>query len=207
MRYVIKNDKNIYIRLNKEGQIETCSEQYKSTFEYVKARNIYNHLPRTLKRLHFKVIEVIENPNNFDNDVEPIKNESLKVLDNYDYEPQESITRWVGKFGVCSDVLNDAKKRKNELDKDLRDADKELTDILHIIEIEKSKDLFGGWKLYKRIRENRKKRRSIKDEILIIDNVLEKIKDISVFDCETVQKAINGLTSRKYRFRIVEEDE
>ena len=83
--------------------------------------------------------------------------------------------------------------------------DQELIDILHNIELESSKDLYGDWILYKRVRNNRKKRRVLKDEILIIKNVLEKI-DPSCLNRSRIQKAIDGLFKRKYTYRIVEEE-
>ena len=42
---------------------------------------------------------------------------------------------------------------------------------------------------------------------LIIENVLDKLTDISCLHREKVQKAIAGLFSRTYRYRIIEEDE
>lgn len=72
--------------------------------------------------------------------------------------------------------------------------------------MEKSKDLYGGWLIYKKIRENRKKRREYKDEILIVENILGEI-DSSCLQREKVKKAIQGLVGRKYRFRIVEEED
>ncbi|KAI4445321.1 hypothetical protein C823_007828 [Eubacterium plexicaudatum ASF492] len=88
---------------------------------------------------------------------------------------------------------------------DLTKSDKELLDILHIIEMEKPLDLYGGWLIYKRIRENRKKRREYKDEILIVENVLKEINP-TCLQREKVKKAIKGLIGRKYRFRIIEEE-
>lgn len=67
--------------------------------------------------------------------------------------------------------------------------------------------MFSGWKLYKRIRSNRIERRNMKDELLIVENVLEQIKNISCFHREKIQKAIDGLFTRKYTFRIVEEED
>lgn len=55
MNYVIKNHKDVYIRLNQNGAPVTCSEHEKGLFEYSKAENILNSLPKTLKRLNFKV--------------------------------------------------------------------------------------------------------------------------------------------------------
>lgn len=200
MDYVIKNHKNVYIRLNENGRPVTCTEHGKTLFEHSKAKNILNSLPKPLRKLGFKV--------------EPIPDiiQKKKVIEEKDnnreeYVPSENITRWVEKFGKCGDILGEAEARERQLLKDLKDNDKELIDILHIIEIEKSKDMFGGWKLYKRIRNNRIDRRSMKDELLIVENVLEQIKNISCLHRERIQKAINGLFSRKYTFRIVEEEE
>lgn len=89
----------------------------------------------------------------------------------------------------------------------MKNNDKELIDILHIIEIEKPKDMFSGWKLYKYIKNNRIERRNMKDELLIVENVLEQVKNISCFHREKIQKAIDGLFTRKYTFRIIEEEE
>lgn len=198
--YVIKNHKNVYIRLNQNGRAVTCSELEKGLFEKSKAKNILGSLPKTLKRLNFKV--------------EPISDIGLnkKVIgenDNKreDYILSENITRWVEKFGKCGDILSEAEEREKQLLKELKDNDKELIDILHIVEIEKSKDMFAGWQLYKCIRNNRIERRSIKDELLIVENVLSQIKNISCLHREKIQKAIDGLFTRKYTFRIVEEDE
>ena len=118
----------------------------------------------------------------------------------------ENIIRWVDKFGICSDIFEEAKQREDELIQELYQADQEFVDILHIIEIEKSKDLYGGWQEYKRIRENRERRRTIKDELLIVENILKEINP-SCLQRERVQKAIDGLLNRKYTFRVIETDE
>jgi len=198
--YVIKNHKNLYIRLNENGRPVTCSEHEKTLFEESKAKNIVGCLPKTLKRLNFKVEAI------------PDIMQKKMIIDENDakreeYVPSENITRWIEKFGKCGDILGEAEEREKQLVNDLKDNDKELIDILHIIEIEKSKDLFSGWQLYKRIKQNRIERRSMKDELLIVENVLEQIKNISCFHREKIQKVIDGLFTRKYTFRVVEEEE
>jgi len=199
MNYVIKNHKNVYIRLNENGKAVTCSEHEGSLLEYSKAKNILGSLPKTLRRLNFKVEPVP--------DIIQKKVIEEKDVKREEYVLSENITRWVEKFGKCGDILGEAEEREKQLVNDLKDNDKELIDILHIIEIEKPKDMFSGWQLYKRIRNNRIERRSMKDELLIVENVLEQIKNISCFHREKIQRAINGLFTRKYTFRIVEEEE
>lgn len=198
MDYVIRNNKNVFIRLNKNGQPVTCSVSDRALFEYSKARNICDSLPKTLKKLKFKV-EAIP-------DIQSKRELERKTIQNQDYILSEDITRWVDKFGVCADILQEAQKREKELIKELDDCDKELLNILHSIEFEKSQNMYGGWQEYKRIKNNRGNRRKIKDELLIVENVLREINP----DCmqrERVKKAIDGLFRRKYSFRIVEECE
>lgn len=201
MDYVIKeSNKNLFIRLDDNGAPVTCSESEKWLFEESKAKNILDHLPKKLRKWRFQVMAV------------PDIKQNKKVIgekdsNREDYIPSENITRWIEKFGKCGDILSEAEEREGQLLKDLKDNDRELIDILHIIEIEKSKDMFAGWQLYKRIRINRIERRSMKDELLIVENVLSQIKNISCLHREKIQKAIDGLFTRKYTFRIVEEEE
>lgn len=199
MDYVIKNNKGIYIKLNQNGSPITCTANEKALFDESKAKNILKSMPKTLRRLNFK-LEAIPDIQQNQNTIGEDDNKREE------YILSENITRWIEKFGKCGDILDEAEERENELLKDLKDNDKELIDILHIIEIEKSKDMFSGWRLYKRIRDNRIKRRSIKDELLIVENVLDQIKNTSCFHRDKIQKAINGLFTRKYTFRIIEEE-
>lgn len=200
MDYVIKNHKNLYIRLNKNGTPVTCSEHEKTLFEQSKAKNILDSLPRTLKKLQFRVEAIPDIQKNK-------KSIGEKDCKREEYVISENITRWIEKFGKCGDILSEAEEREKILLVALKDNDKELIDILHIIEIEKPKDMFTGWQLYKRIRNNRVERRSIKDELLIVENVLDQIKNVSCFHRDKIQKAINGLFTRKYTFRVIEEEE
>lgn len=191
MDYVIKNYKNVYIKLNEKGSPVTCSESDKGLFEQAKAKNILASLPKTLKRLNFRIDCVPDIP--------------PKILQNKNYKVSDNIKQWVDKFGVCEDVLNEATDRMKFLVEEQRKLDNELIDILHIIEIENPKDLYNGWLQYKHIRENREKRRLIKDEIIIVGDILEKVNP-SYFQRERLRKSIDGLFTRKYTFRVVEEE-
>lgn len=199
MDYCIKNHRNVYIKLNDNGQPVTCGESLKGLFPEHKAKNILNSLPKTLRKMNFRVIAI---PDIKSNEKEPTE---IKVIQNDTYIISEDIQRWVDKFGTCSDILEEAKQRENELIAILNNVDNEFLNILHSIELEKSKDMYSGWKQYKYIKENREKRRKYKDELLIVQDVLREINPNCV-QRERVQKAINGLLSRKYAFRVVEED-
>lgn len=204
MDYVIKSRKGVYIKLNENGAPVTCPDHEKGIFEYSKAMNIAKSLKKSLKKLNFKVEPLPE--------ITPQSNKELvniikrKVIESSHYEISQNVTRWIDRFGSCYDALKDAEQVLKNLVVELEACDNELLDILHIIELESSKDLYGGWQIYRAIRENRKRRRNIKDETVIINNVLEEIKP-DCLDRERIKRAIDGLIGRKYTFRVIEVEE
>lgn len=200
--YVIKNHKNVYIRLNKNGTPVTCTEHEKTLFEHSKAKNVLGNLPKTLRRLNFEVEPI---PDFFQKSLDAEKNVEQKVIEAENYIIPDSIVQWIDKFGICDDILKEAQKRKDELYKELSSIDKQFSNLIHEIEFEGKVDLYGGWKERNQIKENRERRRSIKDEILIISNVLKM--DFRNLDREVVNRAVTGLTKRKFTYRIVEEEE
>lgn len=200
--YVIKNYKNVYIKLDDNGRPVTCDEEHKGLFEYSKAKNILGSLPKTLKKMNFNVdcIPDIQMKNLDKKTVEP------KIIQENNYIVSENITRWVDKFGTCGDLLNEARQRKEELIGELSTVDKKFSDIIHQIEFEDRVNMYIGWQERNKIKEIRKERRNIKDELLIVENVLREV-NVSCLQRERVQNAINGLSKRKYTLRIVEEND
>ena len=196
MDYTICNKKKVYIRLSKNGKPETCNERDRGEFEYSKARNIVDNLPKTLKKMNFKVVPIP--------DIK-IKKEEI-IIKNETHELLGDVTRWVEKFGSCEDVFREAKDRYELLKEKIHLVDNDIINILHKIELEAPKDMYHGWLLYKKLREDRTKRREMKDELLIISNVLKQIDPSCVSRINT-QKAIDGLFERKYTFRIVEDED
>lgn len=197
MDYTICNKKKVFIKLSKNGKPETCNERDRGEFEYSKARNIVDNLPKTLKKMNFKVIPIP--------DIK-IKKEEIIITKNETHELLVDVTRWIEKFGSCEDVFREAKDRYELLKEKIHLVDNDILNVLHQIELEKPKDMYHGWLLYKKLREDRTKRRGMKDELLIIGNVLKQI-DSSCVSRTNTQKAIDGLFERKYTFRIVEDDE
>ena len=201
MEYAIGNNNGVYIRID-DGQLITCSKRTRGTWSKRKAENILDHLPKSMRCLHFK-LECIPDIK-METPVERIvKATKTSIKGNDGYEVAESVKSWVDKFGECERILSDAAKRYKELEIELRQADEELMDILHEVELEKPVDLYRGWIFYKRIRNNRKNRRNLKDEMVIIHNVIAEV-DTTKVSKERTQKAINGLFNRKYTYRIVE---
>ena len=200
MDYVIKNHKNVFIRLNENGKAVTCTEFDKTLFEFSKAKNVLNCLPKTLKKLNFKVeavpeITVSKNVSK--------ENEEKKVIQQKDYIPSENVIRWIEKFGICDDILTEAKERKDELCNMLSNCDKEISNELHKIELESNKNACAGYLEYVKVKTILKKRRDIKDELMIISNVLRM--DFRSFDSEDIKKSIEGLSKRKFTLRVIED--
>ena len=195
---VIKNSRNVYIKLDGNGTATTCSESQKGLFPEAKAKNIIAALPKRLQKMSFYTEAIPDIPQ---------KTPLQKIIEGgNNSNVSEEILAWVDKFGKCSDIFSEARQRSDNLIDDLRQIDNKILDLLHIIELENSKDMYHGWLIYKEIKDNREKRRKIKDELLIINNVLRDIKPECV-QRERIQKAIDGLFARKYTYRIVEGDE
>lgn len=200
LNYCIKNNKNVYIKLDENGTPVTCVKSVRGKFEHSKAQNILNNLPKSLRTMHFKLQAI---PDIVPKEERKTNKKKIECRDKYILS--EDISRWVDKFGKCADILQEAKSRQDELIEELHNKDKKILDILHIIEIEKPKDLYKGWLLYKEIRANRKERRLIKDELLIVGNVLQEINP-SCLQRDRIQRAIDGLYTREYTFRIVDDE-
>ena len=193
--YCIRNGA-IYIKLNENGAPVTCGESQRGLFEFSKAKNICASLPKTLKKMNFKVEAIPDIPS------KPTEN---KVITANTYKPSEKITRWIEKLGQLEDVLNEVGERNEELNVELSDVDLKLQDILHNIEICGKCDMYTAWETINDIRDLRKKRREIKDEKLVLSGI--KSQGITYLSRTSVQKCVDGLSKRKYKIRIVEEEE
>lgn len=207
MVYVIRNRRHQYIKLNQHGTATVCSRSQCDMFDNAKAYNLVRSLPKSLKRMGFFVECVPDiQEKKTENQITPDEDVAARQMQAEDYQISEKVTRWVDKFGVCEDIFTDARDRYNELMKALREQDDEVIDLLHEIEMKTPLDLYRSWVVYKKLRENRIRRREMKDELLIIHNILCKINP-DVVSRERTKKAIDGLFTRKYAYRIVEVEE
>ena len=195
MDYIIRNSGGLYIKLNENGSPVTCSESQKGLFECSKANNICNSLPKQLKKFKFFVETVPE--------IQPKKEQNVIITNTY--KPSENVTRWIEKLGRLEDVLTEVSERDEELNGELSDVDLKLQDLLHTIEFSDKCDMYKSWQMINEIRDLRKQRRDIKDEKLVLSGI--KSQGITYLSRNSVQKCVDGLSKRKYRIRIVEEDE
>ena len=194
--YIIRNSGGLYIRLNENGTPVTCSELQKGLFECSKANNICNSLPKPLKKFNFFVEAVPEIHS---------KIQEQQVIDANTYKPSENVTRWINELGRCEDILSEASNRYEELNGELSDVDLKLQDLLHNIELSDKCDMYKSWQMINEIRLLRKQRRNIKDEKLVLSGI--KSQGITYLSRNSLQKCVDGVSKRKYRIRIVEEEE
>ena len=195
MDYIIRNSGGLYIKLNENGTPVTCGELQKGLFECSKANNICNSLPKQIKKFNF-FVEAVP-------DIQPKVDQ--KVITTNTYVPSEKVTRWINKLGQLEDVLNEVDERDEELNGELSDVDLKLQDILHTIELSDKCDMYKAWQMINEIRNLRKQRRNIKDEKFVLSGI--KTQGITYLSRNSVQKCVDGLSKRKYRIRIVDEEE
>lgn len=220
---MIENGSGVYICLDENGQPMTCSKVYRQIFTEKKAKSILKNIPKKLRRFNFQVVESGETDSNAENKIQTNPNreheapiileksaedvvaKTKKTIVSSDYAPSKNITRWIEKFGSCEQVVCEAKTRLGELKVKRGIVDRKTIDILHSVELEKDLDLYHGWLLYKQLRENQRERRQIKDEILILQDVIDNV-DITAMQKNKLRKQIDGLSNRKYTYRIVEDE-
>lgn len=194
MDYCIKNFKNIYIKLNENGTPVSCIEKAKGVFEYSKAKNICDNLPKSLKKMNFKVQAIPET----------ITKKQNVVIKKDGYVLSNQIALWLNDLSTCNEIIETARKRQKELNIALSNTDKELSNELHKIELEKSKNACAGYMEYKQIKQILEKRRIIKDELLLVTYILKM--DFRNFNMDRIQKVVDGLGKRKYSMRITDTD-
>lgn len=100
----------------------------------------------------------------------------------------------------------DLPKHYLHLQEELKRLDEESQDILHLIEMV-DLDLYRSWQASKELRENRRNRRKIKDELNTLDSLKEVYyrKNISKDSLDTavgkLREVRNSQETRGYRMR------
>lgn len=169
--YIIKNHKNLYIRLNSNGVPVTGTRTEAQLFDKDKANNIVKNLPKSLKKLKFIVLSAPMNDKKDEINKgaetgadDKIEKEEEFITSPPDYKIAPEVSRWVEKVEICEEVANEAKMRINELNSLISASDKEISNILHRIELEPPQNAVNGYYRYKEMRDVLQNRRKIKNE-------------------------------------------
>ena len=193
-QYVI-TDGERFIYCNHAGKfVPTLSEAMADTYTKKQAEGIFkNSLPKALKSIFYlekydRPPECVKQVSQFD-----LKNNTEKVM------IAENIQVWLDKINNMNDLVEDAKKRKEELVKRLHELEDEKLDIEHYIEFQ-NLNAAQGYKASIELKTCRVKRRSVKDEIAVIDIILN-LQMKKIVSSKIYQK-IEELDKRTYKPRI-----
>jgi len=196
-QYIITDGSRFIYRNHSGKYVPTPSEVMADIFSKKQAESIFsNSLPKALRSV-FRVEK-------YDKPPDQVKQVTKEEMDKNTEKVMisENIQRWLDKVSELNGLRDDATKRKEELCKQLSDVDKELSDINHYIEF-CNLNAAQGYKAYKMVKEKRIKRRSIKNELVVVDTILGK--KISDSITEEIEKVIHSLDERTYTPRILNE--
>lgn len=196
-QYVITDGSRWIMRDRNNKYIPTSNEALADVFGNKEANSVYqNNLPKVLKSVFH--IEKIDKPPKL---VKQITHE--EVQENTETPSiAENIQYWVDKISGLNGLAVEALHRKEELTDQLSQVDKELSDINHYIEFV-NLNAAQGYKAYKMIKDRRIIRRSIKNELEVLNIILGK--KISETATDEIQKAISGMDKRTYEPRVLNE--
>ena len=165
------------------------------------AESIYNNqLPKALRTI-FRVEQVKTVPTTTSKTVKvlsssDIKNNTEQVMNT------EYAQKWLNNISTLSDIVSDAKGRRDLLKAEQKIVDGQIQDELHYIEFAKC-NAYQGWLSWKRLQTLRQKRRSIKNELSVLDTMLNKqVCNVNVAD---IRKEIEKLDDRHYSPRVLNE--
>lgn len=205
--YVITDGHGSYIRKDEfSGKyVPVRSASFAERFEQrCKAANVLKNAIGKNIRSKYKVVDIEEETAPIRPKVREVNSTSNKdqvVKTIASEKPVESQTeKWVSGAETLTEFVMDAEKRKEELVGLLSEVDKEISDINHYIEFGKF-NAYQGWLAFTMLQNRLRKRRKIKDELSVINQLGEcKITSDMMID---IKNAIAELGNRKYAPRVL----
>ena len=196
-QYVI-TDGTRWIMRDKHGRyVPTSCEALADVFSNKQATGIFqSNLSKALKSV-FRV-QKIDEPSKL---IKQISQETAQK-NTERVSTAENLQRWIDKIDGLNGLATEALHRKDELVQQLSKVDQELSDVNHYIEF-CNLNAAQGYKAYKMIKDRRIKRRSIKNELQVVDIILSK--KISETATDEIKKAIDGMDQRTYEPRVLNE--
>lgn len=196
-QYVITDGTRWIMRDRKGKYVPTSCETLADVYSNKQANSIFqNSLSKALKSCFH--LQKIDEP--------PVLIKQLtqeKVNENTETPSiSENIQYWVDKVSDLNGLASEALHRKDNLLSQLSKVDQELSDINHYIEFV-NLNAAQGYKAYKMIKDRRIIRRSIKNELDVLNIILGK--KISETATDEIQKAVSGMDKRTYEPRILSE--
>jgi hypothetical protein len=196
-QYVITDGNRWIMRDRKGCYVPTSCEALADIYGNKEANSVYNNNLSKAFKSCFRVQKYDQSPElikQMTHEETQEKTERVAIAEN--------IQHWIEKVKGLNGLASEAVHRKNELTDQLSTVDKEICDILHYIEF-CNLNAAQGYKAYKMLKERRIKRRSIKNELQVVDIILGK--KISETATDEIEKAISGMDKRKYEPRVMTE--
>lgn len=188
-RWIMKNHAGKYVPTSCEALADIYSNKQADSI-------LKNSLSKALKSCFY--VEKIDKPPELVKQITQEKvNENTETPSN-----SENIQYWVDKVSDLNGLASEALHRKDNLLSQLSKIDQELSDIDHYIEFV-NLNAAQGYKAYKMIKDRRIIRRSIKNELDVLNIILGK--KISETATDEIQKAISGMDKRTYEPRVLSE--
>lgn len=196
-QFVITDGNRFIYRMRNGKYIPTSSEAMADIFTKKTADRIFENCLSKPLRAQFRVERYDKPPEGVQQVTkQDLEENTEKVL------VAENIQRWIDKLSDLNGLAKDANDRKKILEKELSTVDMEIQDCLHYIEFMKL-NAAQGYKAYKLLKERRMRRRSIKNELQVLEIILGKKLGETVTD--EILKRISGLDHRSYSPRVMTE--
>ena len=196
-QYVITDGTRWIVRDRHGKYVPTSCEALADVYSNKQANSIFqNQLSKALKSCFH--VEKIDKPPELVKQITQEKvNENTETPSN-----SENIQYWIDKVSDLNGLASEALHRKDDLLSQLSKIDQELSDIDHYIEFV-NLNAAQGYKAYRMIKDRRIIRRSIKNELDVLNIILGK--KISETATDEIQKAISGMDKRTYEPRVLNE--
>lgn len=216
--YALTDGHGSYIRhdIFSGKYVPVRNQSLADTWEHrVKAQNILKNglCKKDKKRFHIVEIddgkgiaecvkkEITISEMNANTDEENFHIDKVKELSD-GLEDDCQMEKWKSGIDSMTEFVLDAESRKDELNKEMSDIDKEITDIQHYIELN-NLNAYQGFLAYKMLQGRLRKRRKIKNELQILSQLgICKVDSAMLID---VQNAIRELDNKTYTPRILSE--
>ena len=217
--------KKLYLRIGEGGSPIVCGKKEAKVFDEIKAQNVLDHLPKALQKMNFVKEPVVESELNISDEEEipnkktviitktVVKNTSNKKkkkinMKKFLLSVLQNVMNWVDRVTQCNDLFLDAEERRRELLDCLSNTDKNLSNILHKIELEDDMNACMGFIQYRKIRECLRRRRIVKDEIYILDVILAKpTGEHKIPSSQKILGSVKHLENRVFKVRETEDIE
>lgn len=189
--YYITDGQRFIWKNNRGKYTVTHGEMMADRYTLAEAESIFNNqLPKWM-RTSFRVEKIVSADTK---EVKALSKSDIhknteKVMD------MEYVSKWLERLESLNGLAEEASTRRERLRGEQSLVDGQIQDELHYIEFAKC-NAYQAWVSWKRLQILRQQRRSIKNELEVLDIILEK--KVGQVVAEDIRKQIEGMDHRTY---------